>query len=74
MSGHEIALLRVVSSVLLKEFQINTMISCCRKRGRGEMGARGGGAWLGTRASLDSNVLERAYGRVGGDLSPGGGG
>jgi hypothetical protein len=33
-----------------------------------------GGAWLGTRASLDSNVLERAYGRVGGDLSPGGGG
>ncbi len=43
LAGNEFAVLRVVSSVLLKEFQINTMISYCRKHGRGAMGARGGG-------------------------------
>ncbi len=34
LAGNEFTLLRVVSSVLLKEFQINTLISCCKKCGR----------------------------------------
>jgi hypothetical protein len=73
-AGNEFAVLRVVSSVLLKDFQINTMISCCRKRGRGAMGARGGGVAGNPWPAPDSNASERAYGRLGGDLSPGGGG
>ncbi len=72
---NEFTLLHVVSSVLLKELQINTPISCCKKRGRGAMGARGGGGVAGNPwPASDSNVLERACGRFGGDHSPGGGG
>ncbi len=40
------------------------------------MGARGGGGGMAGNPwpASDSNASERAYGRFGGDLSPGGGG
>ncbi len=40
------------SAVYFLRTSINTLISCCKECGRGAMGARGGGAWLGTRAQL----------------------
>ncbi len=62
LTGNEFTSLHVVSSVLRKGLQINTMISRCKKRGRGAKGTHGGGMAGNPWPALDSlaNVLERA--------------